>query len=86
MSPNGGRWPVANSVESHSHSRSNQNIDSRMQARLGCHVQYTVDKWRVGCVHVALTRGQTGLAVTQVALLLRDADVWGWVREKEWRQ
>ena len=35
--------------------------------------------------HVALTRGQTGLTVTQVALLLRDADVWVG-SGKEWLQ
>ncbi len=29
-----------------------------------------------GFVRMVLTRGQTGLTVTQVALLLRDADVW----------
>lgn len=34
---------------------------------------------------MVLTRGQTGLTVTQVALLLRDADVLGWVR-KVWLQ
>lgn len=29
-----------------------------------------------GFVHMVLTRGQTGLTVTQVGLLLKNADVW----------
>lgn len=61
-----------------------------MRERLCCHVQYTVNRVEAGIVPVLLTRGQTGLTVTQAALLLllllRDADVWAGSAKSSIRQ